>query len=430
MIALMCPPKDRKASRAVEGDCSTTVEKRTLDPFYPTSSTKPSVPRVHSDCGWVASLGLAALFLPLASAVADAVDVPGLEEIETGLRQRRDKIQSLYVETTSETSSPLTLEEFRRLPDVSSFYWLPSSPKVEYHYAFKGAKRYSRKIRHNDPGGPSLKASTSGARPEVSFEDQMRASNGTTLWARRFVKTVHPDGHVDEQGPTVNLTRPGTTMPFLYPPEYRAMNLGVAIAGPDLVAEDLIFEDLFYYDYPNLRELWDFEVSDQIEEVGDAPCAALSGTIEMTYTSGTLPDSSGALPERRRTRHVTFWLDLKRGLALRRWEESDMPGKKPLCRVVSSRFEEAEPGLWLPQQVELQRIAPTEHEEYSEQHRGRLVLSTRIEITKRIVNRVPDDVFDPFIKAGDSVVDLRVGSPPPARGRLRPQPRSRPRDGR
>jgi hypothetical protein len=77
--------------------------------------------------------------------------------------------------------------------------------------------------------------------------------------------------------------------------------------------------------------------------------------------------------------------------------------------VVNSHFEQVEPGVWLPQEIELQSIAPTEGGDYPEQYRGKLVLSTRIKVTKRLVNRVSEDVFAPFVKPGDFVWDMRKG---------------------
>ena len=70
-------------------------------------------------------------------------------------------------------------------------------------------------------------------------------------------------------------------------------------------------------------------------------------------------------------------------------------------------FEQAEPGLWLPREIELQSFAPIAGIAYPEQYRGKLTLSTRIRVTRCNVNRVADDVFASPTKRGDWVVDFR-----------------------
>jgi len=348
------------------------------------------VPQVLSGRGRLALLALAAVFLPFTLVWAGATDVPSLEEITAGLQQRHDKIQSLYVETVGETSSPFGSDELTRLPDNPKFYRSLPGRKIEYHYAVKGEKRYSRKKR--DEAG--------------IFRDEMRAYDGTAVWDRRETKTVHPDGKVEKDGPTVGILPLAGHARFVYPTEWFAMNVGVAVAGPDLAAE-YPWQDLFYYDPPNMpdaQEHWTFTVSDETEEVDGAECAVLSGTIELTSE----PDKSGE----RHLRQVRFWLDLERGLALRKWEQTFAPGKKPLCRVVNSAFVEVKPALWLPQATELQIIAPAENEAVPEQFRGKLILLNRIKVTKCLVGEVPDDVFDPLVKEGDRVHDLRGSGRP------------------
>ena len=347
------------------------------------------VPQVLSGRGRLAFLALAAVFLPFTLVWAGAKDVPSLEEITAGLQQRHDKIQSFYVETVGETSSPFGSDELARLPGNPKFYRSLPGRKIEYHYAAKGEKRYSRKKR--------IEAGSS--------RDEIRAYDGTAVWIRNDTKTVHPNGKVEKDGSTVGMLPLAGHMRFVYPTEWFAMNVGVAIAGPDLAAEHP-WQDMFYYDPPNMpnpREHWTFTVSDEIEEVDGAKCAVLSGTIELT----PMPDNN----RKRHIRHVKFWLDIERGLALRKWEQTFSPGKKQLCRVVNSSFAEAKPGLWLPQATELQIIAPTQNEAVPEQLRGKLILSNRIKVTKCLVGEVSDDVFDPY-KTGDRVHDLRASGRP------------------
>lgn len=343
-----------------------------------------NTPPVLSVRSRIVVLTLAAALLPLGLARAGAEDVPTLEEIEAGLTQRQHRIGSLYVETVGETSSPFGPDVLRQLPDDYRFRpgsGLSPRPKVEYHYASKGEKRYSRKRRPQ----------------ESSYRDQMWAYNGTSVWVRH--ETVHPDGDAKKDKPRVAILPPEKHMRFVYPEEWRALNVGVAIAGPDLAAKNP-WQDLFYFDATEPPQRQTFTVSDEVEQVDGARCVALAGTIEMNMTLEAGP--------KKLTRHVRFWLDLDRGLALRQWEESFLPGEKPRHRVVNSRFEEVEPGLWLPRRTEIQMIAPAEQEGVPDPYRGKLIFSTRIEVTRWIVGQVSDDVFDPSVEPGDDVRDLRT----------------------
>ncbi|MHC4401847.1 MAG: linear amide C-N hydrolase, partial [Planctomycetota bacterium] len=320
-----------------------------------------------------------------AGASATAADVPSLEEIKAGLKRRHEKIRSLYVETVGETTSPFGPEELGRLRSHYK-HWV--GRKVEYHYAFQGEKRYSREKK------------------------TMWAYNGTSVWTRRDDgETVHPDGSVEKERRIVIISSPTRNIRFIYPNEWFAIHLGAAIAGPELSAKDSM-QDVFYYGSPPPPARRTLTVSGQIDEVDGAKCAVVTGTIENTYTRDN--------ETHKRVRYVKFWLDIERDLALRKWEETSAPGKeypKRLHRIVNSRFNEVEPGLWLPQELEVQRIAPAGEEEYPEQFRGKTILSNRIQVTKWIVNQVPDDVFDPYIKPGDDVRDSR-GAAPPQSGRF------------
>jgi hypothetical protein len=107
-----------------------------------------------------------------------------------------------------------------------------------------------------------------------------------------------------------------------------------------------------------------------------------------------------------------LWLDLDRGLALRKREHKTSPGPKTAYRRVNSSFEEVAPGVWLPKESELQTVAPSDDPDFPEQYRGKPVVSSRTKVTKWVVNEVPDDLFDPLVKPGDQVLDERGIAPP------------------
>lgn len=321
------------------------------------------------------------LTMSFAGALA-AADVPSLEEIKAGLKSRHEKIRSLYVETVGETTSPFEPEELGRL---RSYYKSWVGRKVEYHYAFRGENRYSRE---------------KGVEDRPSY-DNMMSYNGASVWSRDTYETVHSDGTVERKKPRVVILPPHGRHRFMYPNEWFCIHLGAVIVGPDFAAEDSM-RDVFYYGSPPSSVWRTLTVSDQIDDVDGAQCVVVVGTIERTFTSEGETHKS--------IREVKLWLDIERDLALRKWQETETFRKKypkQISRVVNSRFKAMGPGLWLPQEMEIQRIAPADEEAYPEQFRGKVILSTRIRVTKCIVNQVPDDVFDPHIEPGDGVYDER-----------------------
>ncbi len=66
-----------------------------------------------------------------------AADLPTLGDIRSHWSTLRDVIQSLYVETAMQETSPMPLEELRRLPGYENF---PGCTKAERQFAFKGEK--------------------------------------------------------------------------------------------------------------------------------------------------------------------------------------------------------------------------------------------------------------------------------------------------
>jgi len=321
---------------------------------------------------------LALAVLPLAPAIA--ASPPSLDEIKAGLKQRRERIQSLYVETVGETSSPMTKEEIEQLPENDScVVKIFAGQKVEYHYASKGDSRYSRKMGTDTGGG---------------LWDTAWGGNDKCLWIREM--RPDPSGnslpaHVFEQPPSGK-----PRIRFIYPNPWHALVVGEAMIGPNLAAQ-WTWQDLFYLGFEGEdKECWTSAAADGTEEVDGARCAVLSGAIEVTFEK----DWKG---ERKTfVRRVKCWLDLQHGMALRKWEEYRMPGMG-LIRVVNSQFKYFQPGVWLPQEIELQCCAPAEGSQYPEKYRSKVVLSTRIKVTKCSVNETGDSFFEPLIKPGDQV---------------------------
>lgn len=295
------------------------------------------------------------------------------------VRQRRARFRSLYVETRGETTSPLTKDELLRLPD--GWYAGFLGTKTEFRYAAKGENRFSHCREQLDRGSVRLVT---------------RAYNGTSIWHR----TVDLDG----QGSGVPFTSVRPTLGslrFIYPNAWEALNIGEAISGPNLQAQDTR-DDLFYFtgpaDKPETAERWTLAVGDTTEVVEGTECVLLSGTIEMTFREPTGP--------RTRVRHVKCWLDMDRGLPIRRWEDTAGPAEV-LCRITNSHFEQVEAGLWIPLEITLETFAPAEAPQYPPAYRGKLLLTRRIVVTKHVINQVPDDLFDVPLNPGENVDDTR-----------------------
>lgn len=209
----------------------------------------------------------------------------------------------------------------------------------------------------------------------------------------------HPDGRLKKDQPTVDLhVPPRDPMPFITPPTY-LLDTYVPIALPDAQNRFTAFRGFRSSLLPDLLERGSYGVQDAIEEVDGAKCVVLRGTFEFTLSLRNVTE--------KHTTHEKLWLDPDRDLALRKCERTGSPGPKLLYRTVNSNFEEVAPGVWLPKETLSQTIAPSDDPGYPEEYCGKPVLSRRVELVKWIVNKVPDEVFEPYIKPGDHVNDYR-----------------------
>ena len=360
-----------------------------------------------------------------------AADVPSLEEIKAHWRQQRDRLQSLYVETVEETTSPLPPKDLQQLPGYARCRDLE---EIKVDFAFKGEKRYLRTqmpgVASEPPPIPPLRPNATplekafheswlenekerekrGAfrsRPELREirRDDMLGHNGRTFWNRYIHEVAHPDGRVEKKPPFVVMWHPTRVSRKISPPTY-LRHIALAIAGPDIDAEDSKFQDnCRRHLLPDLLDRWTYSRSDELEQVDGASCVILHRTSENTVTFRDVTEKF--------TKRDTLWLDLDRGLALRKREQIITPLPRTLCRVTNSEFEEVVPGVWLPKQSVLHEIAPAGDEDFPEEYHGKPILSTRVRVTKLVVNQVPDEVFEPYIKPGEEVVDNREKYSPP-----------------
>ena len=143
---------------------------------------------------------------------AGAARAPSLDEIKAGLKQRREKIESLYLETVGETLSPAD-ERGNRPPAQGLRRENIRRPQSRDHYAAKGDSRFSRVLENGKDDG---------------LWDHARGDNGKYLWDR----FAYPNSKGDVQ---VTLLPPSASghLRFIYPNPWLALVVGEAIVGPN-----------------------------------------------------------------------------------------------------------------------------------------------------------------------------------------------------
>jgi hypothetical protein len=236
--------------------------------------------------------------------------------------------------------------------------------------------------------------------------DEMRGFNGRVLWSREISERRHPDGRLAKGQPTVQLYPPPRRSPgmmYVYPTEYLSHS-ALPVALPELGSQARELHQWFSRTLlPDLLEFGAYTAQDKTEKVHGTESVLLTGTFEFTVSLREVAE-----------KHVTrerLWLDVERGLALRKKEWTTSPGRRVLYRVVNSSFVEAVPGVWLAQDTRSETIAPPDDPDYPAQYRGKAIHSTRTKLVKWLVNEVPDEVFEPMVKPGDLVSDWREKSP-------------------
>ena len=225
-------------------------------------------------------------------------------------------------------------------------------------------------------------------------EDRAYGLNDESYWMRQNDRgTINIAGTVHKLFPNVCLWPRGQNR--IWPPAYLGnAGLGVVSSTAGARLESQLHGHL---------SRWAYSISDKPEEFDGGKCLVLTGTYEETL-------SVGDVTEKVKVRD-RLWLDLQRGLALRKRETSSrFEGR--VTRILNSDFQEIAPGFWLPKSSEIQDLAPAAGAEYPEGCRGQSVLTTRIHLARCTVNDVPDLLFKAVIRPGDHVQDALRGYPP------------------
>lgn len=322
-------------------------------------------------CGLIILMMVAAWGAP----PAGAAEPPGIDEIKARLARQRGNIESLYVRvrraiTLSADPKSLSLESWR-LP-------LPEHLGTdEVLFALKGRQRYRRLLGLNCRPFESAGSSGKGDHAIPATFDVARAFDGTVLRARekgftspRFqYRSLPPEKAYDS-----------------FPPSQYLINVGWAMPDPTARDESRLNLQQMHF-LPELLELWPYDVSAKLEDVGGTACVVLEGQMHQRLPGGEGGDKKNVSDK--------LWLSSEHGLAIRR-RETRVDGQ--LVRVVNSDFEEVIPGLWLPKQSRVQTYGPPEA---PEQFRERPVLICNITLCFRLVNQVADELFDVVLTRPD-----------------------------
>ena len=335
---------------------------------------------------------LAAMFLLVSLPIAGtmsvqaepaAEDLPSLDEIVTTLEKQREQVKSLYVETKSYWTPLVKPNVLRSWPKFSGTDF---TFQEEYHFAFKGGKRYLRAMHTTEMQADEGKES--GAR-HVKFNDE-RAEDGKMIWERRvdlklgpaqvFVHPYDPKGQ------------------WIQNPEY-CRNIGWDCRTEMNTQDESALRSYRTLDLLCLLKKGAFTIGERATELDGVKCITIRRKFEMTIY---VADGSGSKPAVVPATEK-IWLDLDHGFAVRQRErDMEMQG---LDRTVNSDFVEIVPGIWFPRKTEVQRIAPPGA---PKEYQGRPVLSWNADLIRWAVNDVSDERFHINTKPSDNVLDWRT----------------------
>lgn len=378
----------------------------------------PRVSKLVLGCLWKAGPVLAVV---LAASSAGAAETPSLEAIRTRLEKQRQQVRSIYVELKYYTTTTVDPKLLVTWPPYRKLLFIHSE---EDHFAFKGEKRYFRLLQppemkrlqppkppEVDPTAPA-EVQESQRRSVQQYEraqkqmkemerkgvkpppqdpeviklapDEARAVNGKIWWIRRLDRkegrAAVTVGYYDRRRQWVN-----TPMYF--------SNIGWANTDPS-TEDEQGREIARHHDLVDLLKAGQLGLVPETAQLDGATCVILERQSDKKVPAGK---------DMKREKVVTkFWLDLDHGSVLRQ-VESSVEGRLA-ARIANSEFVEILPGLWFPKKTAYQNFAPPEA---PKEYQGKVVLTWHSDLTKWIVDQVPDDLFDLVTKPGDFVIDTR-----------------------
>ena len=368
----------------------------------------------------VALPGIALLAVALLAVTgARAAGPPTLDEIKSQIAKQPARLQSLYIEVSSENRLTVDPKIYLSLPGHERGVILL---KEEEQYAFKADKRYSRRqcpavVKSPWPVKPPEVDPTAGRveqaiqrRIKEQYEQQKRmagparidegprdewrlmpeetfAMNGKLQWNRRL--------SAYGKSSQLFLHGPKESMHWGQQPWYLT-SIGWFVPDPTEHGEKPAAPQQVTY----LNDLLSgkrYTVAETIETVDGARCAVLHTRHDETQSAYGVSEVL--------TLDDTLWLDLDRGLALKQREY--IFGKNQITRTVNRDFVEVVPGIWFPKDVTEQHLVPPSG---PAEYRGKPMRVSETKLTKWVVNQVPDDLFDivPRSAKEERVWDMRT----------------------
>jgi len=354
---------------------------------------------------------------------AQGADTTEAVEIKARLLRQSQRIQSLDVLYKLQAKTSLKPEQ---LLAMSEFRNQVSLPQDEWRVAFKGTKRYSRRIQPERMN--RLRAADEyGLTPPVPVDSKAPA------WARANQKRMIEQyervvaeakarkarGHTPRprdpnvrdlmerdvthafNGHTLWMRRPRSEKVMQYQVwpasseanwfQVSAYESAVGLFVPDPTAMALARKGQAMFQVAEWVKDQSYVVEEKTEVVDGSTCVILNGSLNSILQPSMV---FGKLTDR-------IWLDRDHGLALRR-REWTRDGRVQM-RWENSELREVEPGLWLPTLCQHHAFADDAPPEW----KGKPVMTEEIRVEKIEINQVGDDLFDMTPQKGDRIEDLR-----------------------
>jgi hypothetical protein len=375
---------------------------------------------------WASVLGAGVLAAGVGAAIAarlDAADSGAARDIKAQFARQVERIKSLDVAYKLETTSNLSPEKLRAIPEYSNQLFLPQD---QWHVAFKGEKRYVQQIQPErikylapvdeyglfappEPAAdapPLIKENQKDLRKQYdraiaamkaqeargvripkrdptvrdrSEQDVTRGFNGKTLWVR---KPTSPKAYRYE-------TWSGGSRPNFFQVAAYLGAVGLHVPDPkggeDVRSAQAIFQVAQWInDHP-------YELEPKTEVVDGSTCVILKGSLNSILQPGTYP---GNLTDR-------IWLDRDHGMALRKREMAR--DRNLLTRWTNTNLKEVDPGLWFPMTTRMEQFSVRPMPDLGDKP----IMVEEIHVQSLSVNQVPDERFDMIPQPGDTIDDLR-----------------------
>ncbi|MDR3619812.1 MAG: hypothetical protein P4L85_10725 [Paludisphaera borealis] len=370
------------------------------------------------------SVGIVGL---LACGLATAAWLNGAESeearaVKDAFRRNVEKIKSLDVSYQLDTTTELTSEQLRSMPEYRNKMFLP---KDEWRQAFLGEKRYRRQIQPeevkllveldeyglfappeagpNDP--PAIRENQKKLREgydRTIAELKANQARGIPVQKRKAkdVLALEKDVTFGFNGKTIwrrKPTDPKRDEYMIWPTKSPAdwfqgtgYLAAVGLHVPDPTGRPEVRKAQGMFQLSELINHGDYDLEPKTEVIDGSTCVILAGSLNSLLQPGFIV---GKLTDR-------IWLDRDHGFVLRK-REMATDGKVG-WRFTTTDLKEVEPGIWLP--------LATRGEEFPKDAPdlgGKPTMVETLKVKNLSVNHVADSLFDMTPQQGDRIDDLR-----------------------